>query len=205
MPSQTFYNLKKEKKERVMHAAIKEFGMRTYENVNLANIIRDANIPRGSFYQYFTDKHDLYRYFYEELARMKFAFFGDLFTMQKDIPFLERFHQIYTKGFEFRLHHPELVEPSKKMMSSKVFLETEMVQQGMNYAIDLFTEFIQKDQMLGRIKKSIDARLIATMILEFMNKITLEDFLQDELNVDIIHEKVLGIIEIFRKGIEIDV
>ena len=65
MPKQTFFNLKEEKKEKIEKALIKEFSNNTFEKASISNIIAEANIPRGSFYQYFEDKEDAIKYIIE--------------------------------------------------------------------------------------------------------------------------------------------
>lgn len=62
MPSQTFFNLPKEKQKLIYDAAIKEFSRVPYEEASINQIIQTAKISRGSFYMYFTDKEDLYYY-----------------------------------------------------------------------------------------------------------------------------------------------
>ena len=62
MPKQTFFNLKEEKKEKIEKALIKEFSNNTFEKASISNIIAEANIPRGSFYQYFEDQEDAIYY-----------------------------------------------------------------------------------------------------------------------------------------------
>lgn len=64
MPTKTFFNLKTEKKERIIHAAKSEFSRVPFQEASISRIIADAGIPRGSFYQYFTDKADLYSYYF---------------------------------------------------------------------------------------------------------------------------------------------
>lgn len=68
MPTNTFLNLNPEKIERVDHAALHEFSCHPYDEVSINVIIKAAGISRGSFYQYFEDKKDLYEYvFYKFL------------------------------------------------------------------------------------------------------------------------------------------
>ena len=66
MPSRTFLNLKEEKKERIEQALIHEFGKGSFEQASITNIINEAKIPRGSFYQYFVDKKDAVQYLIEK-------------------------------------------------------------------------------------------------------------------------------------------
>ena len=62
MPSSTFFNLPQEKQEKLLEAATREFSQRPYNEASINQIIKDAGIPRGSFYMYFTDKEELFRY-----------------------------------------------------------------------------------------------------------------------------------------------
>lgn len=62
MPNRTYFNLSKEKQSRVYSALLNEFTNNPLENVSIKRIVNDAEIPRGSFYQYFTDKEDALRY-----------------------------------------------------------------------------------------------------------------------------------------------
>lgn len=62
MPTQTFFNLEKDKQQRVYNALLTEFTEYPLEKVSIKRIVLDAKIPRGSFYQYFTDKDDALRY-----------------------------------------------------------------------------------------------------------------------------------------------
>lgn len=59
MIKNTFYNLPDEKRERIISAVMKEFAQSENGNVSINRIIADADISRGSFYQYFDDKIDL--------------------------------------------------------------------------------------------------------------------------------------------------
>lgn len=62
MPTSTFFNLPPPKRERLLRAALAEFARRPYGEASINRIIQAAEIPRGSFYQYFADKADLFRY-----------------------------------------------------------------------------------------------------------------------------------------------
>lgn len=66
MPSGTFLNLAPEKQEKLLSAAVREFAERPYNEASINRIVREAGIPRGSFYMYFRDKEDLFHYLMEE-------------------------------------------------------------------------------------------------------------------------------------------
>lgn len=62
MPKLTFYNLPKEKQQLLIEAAQQEFSNASLSEASIANIVKTAGISRGSFYQYFEGKEDLYFY-----------------------------------------------------------------------------------------------------------------------------------------------
>lgn len=62
MPTSTFFNLPPPKREKLLRAAVAEFARRPCGEVSINRIIQLAEIPRGSFYQYFSDKTDLFRH-----------------------------------------------------------------------------------------------------------------------------------------------
>ena len=62
MPKETFYNLPEDKKKRILDAAAEEIVRVPASEMSINKIIQKADISRGSFYQYFDDKHDLIQY-----------------------------------------------------------------------------------------------------------------------------------------------
>ena len=70
MPKQTFIKLPIDKKETLIHAAKKEFSRVPLFEASIANIVKEAGIPRGSFYQYFEDKEDLYYFLLDEYLQL---------------------------------------------------------------------------------------------------------------------------------------
>lgn len=59
MPKETFYNLPEAKREKLILAIKEELTEQPFEKVSINKIIHVAEIPRGSFYQYFEDKNDM--------------------------------------------------------------------------------------------------------------------------------------------------
>lgn len=67
MVSETFLNLKEEKKQRIIHAALTEFSRVPMNEASVTNIVKEAGISRGSFYQYFGGKEALYKYLIKDV------------------------------------------------------------------------------------------------------------------------------------------
>ncbi|MCM3239706.1 TetR family transcriptional regulator [Heyndrickxia oleronia] len=102
MPKLTFFNLPEMKKQTLIHAAKQEFSRVPLFDASIANIVKAAGIPRGSFYQYFEDKEDAFFYLLNEHSKSKkqqFIFFlnkydGDIFNTMAE------FYQLMIKDEE---------------------------------------------------------------------------------------------------------
>ena len=58
----TFERLPEEKRNRILQAARAEFIRYPYEKTSINRILAEAEVPKGSFYQYFDDKSDLFSF-----------------------------------------------------------------------------------------------------------------------------------------------
>lgn len=66
MPTTTWHNLEPARRERVLRAAMAEFGRHGYSTGSLNVIAREAGVAKGSLFQYFADKRDLFATVAEE-------------------------------------------------------------------------------------------------------------------------------------------
>lgn len=58
MALNSFYNLKDKKKDAILHAVSSCLRKTSYDNLSVNDIVIEADISRGSFYNYFVDKND---------------------------------------------------------------------------------------------------------------------------------------------------
>jgi len=100
MPKVLFFEINAQKKERILKAAIQEFSSRKYAEASINQIIKEADISRGSFYQYFEDKDDLYFYIISTVINeTAYAFLKDFLASQPDDIFA-----VYEAMFTYNLH-----------------------------------------------------------------------------------------------------
>lgn len=71
MPKDTFFHLKEEKREKIEKALINEFSKGSLEKASISNIVAEAKIPRGSFYQYFENKEDAIKYVVHKYSKIE--------------------------------------------------------------------------------------------------------------------------------------
>jgi AcrR family transcriptional regulator len=105
MPKPTFHNLPIEKRERFLGAALDEFALHDYRSASVSRIVETLGIAKGSVYQYFHGKMELYRYVVEMAADTKFRSIDA--AMPPDVPgFFERFELTVFHGAAFDFSQP---------------------------------------------------------------------------------------------------
>ena len=66
MPKPTFLNLPADKRDRFVAAALEEFTDRPYDQASISRVVSRLGIAKGSVYQYFDDKYDLFAWLIEQ-------------------------------------------------------------------------------------------------------------------------------------------
>ena len=62
MPTDTWWNLDQHKRDEILAAALTEFAAHHYDDASISALVKRVGIAKGSIYQYFGDKQDLYDY-----------------------------------------------------------------------------------------------------------------------------------------------
>lgn len=69
MMNEKFFDLKKEKQDRMINAALKIFAMNGYKHASTDDIVREAGISKGLLFHYFGSKLGLYTFLYDYSVR----------------------------------------------------------------------------------------------------------------------------------------
>ncbi|MEG1931722.1 MAG: TetR/AcrR family transcriptional regulator, partial [Pygmaiobacter sp.] len=76
MPKDLFHSLPQKKQDAILSAALREFSVHEYHAASINQIIKFADISRGSFYLYFDDKEDLYLFLLERSLQLRLDAFA---------------------------------------------------------------------------------------------------------------------------------
>src|SRR3954469_14964322 len=106
MPTPTFARLSAARRDRLVPSALAAVAERSSTEASLSRIARRSRIAKGSFYQYFENKLDLYRYLLgDEAARRKREFIG---AIDFGGEFWAAFEEFVERGMAFLVVQPGL-------------------------------------------------------------------------------------------------
>ncbi len=119
MPKETFVNLKEEKQQRILNAALHEIAENGYDRASVTRIVKEAGIATGSFYQYFEDMDDLFIYIALEAGRMKARYMQQALNESKARNLESVIRAMYLGGMRFGLEHEEYYKSAESLLRMK--------------------------------------------------------------------------------------
>ncbi|MGG3469206.1 TetR/AcrR family transcriptional regulator [Neobacillus pocheonensis] len=131
-----FLNLDKDKQERIINAAIKEFAQKGYDNASTNEIVKEAGISKGLLFHYFGNKKQLYLFLFDyctELITDEYYKKVDF----KETDFFKRIRLAVMVKMEMLGTHPDIFK-----FVQEVFLEDSQ---------EIKAEFDKKKQELTHI------------------------------------------------------
>lgn len=190
MPKETFFRIAEDKRERLLREAAALFAERGYNQADVAEVASRAGVAKGSIYNYFESKEDLYLYVCRDgMQRSRQAIYGDL---DPDWDIYRQIEHIFRQGAQFVANHSEYLilyanisSAGMKRFSDQMSLDVE------KYTADHLKRLIRRDIQKGLIRDDLDvnfaAFLVNSLYIIFMTslvsnhfKVRLKEYLEIE-------------------------
>ncbi len=172
MPKQTFFNLPQEKRNTIINAAADEFAEYGFEAASINRIVANSNISKGSFYQYFEDKADVFKGLIDVVAQEKALFFKDKHPPNSAQSVFGYFRWLTKIGMEFNSAYPNMAQATGRVLFIEGMYYGKPFAEYHQRTKDALIDMIQNAMALGEIDPSIDMEL-AVMVMEiWTNAIT---------------------------------
>lgn len=171
MPKQTFLNLDETKRERFLEAAEKEFALHDYAQASVSRIVDELDIAKGSLYQYFDDKQDLYVYLIERAATAKLeSIREELGSSGEQEDFFELHTRLILAGVSFDLRNPHfsliLYRATHDTTSPEAFeISEELTQRSAEFLRGFVEIAIERGEVRSDIDRELTVHVTNTMTL----------------------------------------
>lgn len=186
MPKPTFFNLPADKRERFVEEAVEEFARHPYDTASVSAIVERLGIAKGSVYQYFDGKRDLFQWLVMEAAQRRRAFLVAN-APPPGTPFFDRLRIQYRLGMEEWQQAPlwsrirlRTIEPTKD--EALEAFRTDMRRLGHQYVRGL----LEEGQREGAVRTDLDIGVTAHLVIGMLQQ-GLLDALLAEAGIDLAH------------------
>jgi len=158
-----FLNLDKEKQDRIINAAIKEFAQKGYDHASTNGIVKEAGISKGLLFHYFGNKKQMFLFLFDHCYELiADHFYQKIDLTEKD--FFTRIRQAVIIKMELLTTYPDLFKfieeayledsPEVKMEVDKKIKELNEINIGKVYEGIDFSKF-RNDMDIKKVLKII--------------------------------------------------
>lgn len=166
MPKDTFLNLSEEKRNLIEDVALNEFAEHGFDNASINQIVEKADIAKGSFYQYFADKGDLYKHILTRIGEEKLAYITPALQNPADLDFFSFLEEIYRSGLAFAKDHPQKGRVAFEVYKNQTNpLFKEIYQEAMSNGKLFYESLLDQAIAKGSVDPRIDKSFIIHMLI----------------------------------------
>lgn len=188
MPTPTYFNLPKEKREAIEQASILEFANHTFSEASINQIVKASNISRGSFYQYFEDKEDCYLHILTMIAKEKMELFATIVNRSEQDSIFDEYEQMLEATIEWIKQKPLYYQMGMYMdMDDSEFIQ-KLIKRN-QASMDYFIQLVKRDQDRGLIKSSINPVVLVDMLWSINRNTLMQFYLKQDFDGMRIHVK----------------
>ncbi|GFP78174.1 TetR/AcrR family transcriptional regulator [Clostridium fungisolvens] len=211
MPKDTFFNLNEEKQEKIMRTAVSEFSNNGFENANIGNIAKNASVAKGSMYQYFENKKELFLFSLQWSLELVMNKYGKYLVLADDN--INIFDYLYQSSKDMWSQIND--EREVIIFIQDVFLGkyNHLTNESMKYMMKVSDEYIlkivQDGKRNGSIRTDIEDEIIALFITGVSMKIKErmmnrareagEDIVDE--GFEVIEKDIKSMIELLKNGL----
>ena len=206
MPKDTFFNLSEEKRNRIIDSSIDEFSKYQFNDATVSRIVKNAKIAKGSFYQYFEDKYDLFIYLLHIIGDVKMRYLSEVLKNIEEEFFFDILKKMYRAGLEFAIDHPKYAQLGLIFLKTADYKLKKMIYGNFEEDVDnFFMPLINRAIENGELKPDLDKDLFCYTLGQLSSLISEYYFKKNKNNkIDDDYVNLLdNMIDMLRHGVEI--
>ena len=192
-----FFDLKKEKQDRMINAALKVLALNGYKHASTDDIVREASISKGLLFHYFISKVGLYEFIYEYSVRYMML---ELSTgvSKAETDYFELIWQIWQAQLQVMCAYPYMLlflNESKKEDVSEALVVTEDKRGILPHQMNQ----IMRRADFSKFKKEVDVDKLTGMISYTLNGLMTEKFYGGEFQPELFGEEIKSYLSMIKK------
>jgi len=162
----TFYNLPEEKQKKIIDVAVKEFAGQGYQQASINNIIAHLGIAKGSMYQYFDNKENLFLFIFEYgIHLVKDSIRQAENNTQPDYDVFTKIRLFFSSSIEFVKKYPLIFRLYlRTLFENGVPFKQEIIKKIHITSIEYLIPILEEGKRRGEIRWDCNTQLIAFML-----------------------------------------
>jgi TetR/AcrR family transcriptional regulator len=170
--TQIFQKLTPVKRQKVFQSAISEFAEQGYRKASVNNIVRTAEISKGSLFQYFSSKRKLFTCTVNASAALVKDYLKNVRNETKGENFFDRLEKIILSGFHFIDKHPLMARIYFQLLQSgEAPFGSEQVMELRRNAERFLGELILEAMSKGELRRDLSTDKVSFIIYSLLESL----------------------------------
>lgn len=182
----------------LFEAALNAFSAQPFGEASLNDIIKAADLNKGSFYYRFYDKTDMYLSLLYRLGMEKLKLFEQYDNENSDGDFFESIKNKAMLGLRFAKMEPRYNAFSRRVLAENTALRSVIRECFGDVTQDVLTGMIEDGKAKGQISADISTRLAVAVFSTILEQIDL--MISPTMDEDVVLAQVDELINILRNG-----
>lgn len=204
MPFETFYNLPVDKRNKIMKAAMAEFADKGYQGALIESIANRAGVAKGSMYQYFENKKELFIYTFDFAVQSKLDYVNTVIEANIKTPYFELIEKLLIKSIDYARENPYTYTVYQDTIDSAPIeirqqIDKKITELGKKYYLNSLLEASHNGELQRNINLELAAFVVYTLLKEF-GQFILKKY--DWSTEEEIRKYIKDFIKILKNGIE---
>lgn len=194
--NEKFFEIKNEKQERILNAAIKVFALNGYRKASTDVIVKEANISKGLLFHYFSNKLSLYEYIIDYSVKyMNFEFTNSVSKYEKD--FFELQMMMEQAKIRVMKHYPYMQQFLTSLKYETDSKAKEVIGENA-YAFESMVNVIYKQADNSKFQEYVVVSKVSDMIRWMSESYLKEKILEGETDSELIETEFSKYIRMLR-------
>ena len=169
MPKQTFLNLPEEKRKAFIEIALDEFASNDYNTASVSKIVEKAGIAKGSVYQYFSDKQDLFMYLLDVANQEMMGVIRQTPPPDPNASFFEVLRWQMSVSVQASLKYPVHSKLARRAYTSPLPFRDTILEKARKVREQHFQELVTRAQASGHLDPTLDPAVVSFMVQGLMS------------------------------------
>lgn len=192
-----FFDLKKEKQDRMINAALKVFAIHGYRHASTDDIVREAAISKGLLFHYFGSKLGIYSFVYDYSVRYMTLELGTTVD-SKCTEMFPLIKQIESARLHAMRGYPYMQQFLNRSMSEDVSEALLAVEEKKNI-LNAAYENIDSQMNYEELPPQVDGRKLRKMLDLTIKGLMAERFQDASFQPDMMYEEVVEYLDMLQK------
>ena len=190
--NEKFFDLKKEKQDRMINAALKIFALNGYKHASTDDIVTEAGISKGLLFHYFGSKLGLYTFLYDYSVRfMKLELTRGVLDATSSKDYFELRKQIEYAKMQVLKNYPYMQQFLERSKFENVKEALLAIEEQRNVLQDVYADILaQADKTL--FADNLDVIKLDTMLDYTIKGLMTERFQDLSFQPEMLYEETVG-------------